>query len=89
MKTLFASCKSNEIIFHFRSDYNKLTYGTGTNVPNGGPMDQLLRAIAPNCSQLILQCTVGNTTMNGFDCCAKIFDPVPYFTAQGIFLVTL
>jgi hypothetical protein len=46
-------------------------------------MDQLLRAVAPNCSQLILQCMVGNTTMSGFDCCAKIFDPVPYFTAQG------
>ena len=69
-------------IFSLRSDYNKLNYGTG-GPTFGGPMDQLMRAIAPNCSQLILQCMVGNTTMNGFECCDKIFDPIPYFTAQG------
>ena len=66
-----------------RSDYNKISYGTSTNAPTGGAMDQLLRAIAPNCTQLILQCTVGNATMSGFDCCTRIFDPNPYFTAQG------
>ena len=65
-----------------RSEYNKLSYGTSGTI-SGGPREQLLRAIAPNCSQLILQCVVGKAVFNGFDCCAKFFDPIPYFTDSG------
>ena len=69
-----------------RSEYNKISYGSnGQSIP-GGPMEQLLRAIAPNCSQLILSCTIGKAVFNGFDCCAKYFDPTPYFTDGGKFL---
>ena len=65
-----------------RSDYNKLSYGTSGAI-SGGPLEQLLRAVAPNCSQLILQCVIGKAVMNGFDCCAKYFDTNPYFTDSG------
>ena len=65
-----------------RSDYNKISYGAGGAIP-GGPMEQLLRAIAPNCTQLILSCTIGKQIMNGWECCQKIFDPNPYFTVAG------
>lgn len=65
------------------------TFGSSTQnqfvntPPYGTAMDNLFRAISPNCTQLILQCTFGNTTMNGWDCCNNLFDPNPYFTAYG------
>jgi hypothetical protein len=65
-----------------RSDYNKISYGTTGAIP-GGPREQLLRAIAPNCTQLILQCVVGKQIMTGWECCRSIFDPNPYFTSAG------
>jgi hypothetical protein len=46
-------------------------------------MEQLLRVIAPNCTQLILQCVVGKAVISGWDCCRNYFDPNPYFTASG------
>jgi len=49
-------------------------------------MEQLLRAIAPNCSQFILNCKIGKAFFNGFDCCAKYFDPTPIFTDGGKFV---
>jgi hypothetical protein len=42
-----------------------------------------LRAIAPNCTQFILQCEVGKLTMSGWQCCKELFDPNPYFTKSG------
>jgi hypothetical protein len=43
-------------------DYNKISYGTTGAIP-GGPEEQLLRAIAPNCTQLILQCIIGKQVL--------------------------
>ena len=66
-----------------RPEFNKISYGlTGQSI-SGGPLEQLLRAVAPNCSQLILQCAIGKAVMNGFDCCSKYFDQNPYFTESG------
>ena len=33
--------------------------------------------------QLILQCTTGNSIMNGTVCCNTIFNPAPYITPYG------
>ena len=66
-----------------RPEYNKISYGVNGQTIPGGPMEQLLRAISSNCSQLILQCSIGKATFNGYDCCAKYFDPIPYFTDGG------
>ena len=68
-----------------RSEYNRLSYGASGTIP-GGPREQLLRAIAPNCTQLILQCVIGKQIMTGWDCCTKIFNPTPYFTSAGNFV---
>ena len=65
-----------------RADYNKISFGPTGALP-GGAREQLLRAIAPNCTQLILQCIVGKQIMTGWECCAKMFDPTPYFTVAG------
>jgi hypothetical protein len=40
-----------------RAIYNPVNYGSGA-VP-GGAKELLLRSLAPNCTQLILQCAVG------------------------------
>jgi len=69
-----------------RSDFNKIYYGSNGQPIPGGPMEQLLRAIAPNCSQFILNCKIGKAFFNGFDCCAKYFDPTPIFTDGGKFV---
>ncbi len=58
-----------------KPEFNKISYGTSGAI-SGGPMEQLLRAIAPNCTQFIMQCSVGKATMNGWDCCKNYFDPV-------------
>jgi hypothetical protein len=65
-----------------RPEYNRLSYGPTGAIP-GGPKEQLLRAIAPNCTQLILQCIVGKQIMTGWECCQRMFDPNPYFTVAG------
>jgi hypothetical protein len=65
-----------------RSAYSQISYGT-TGATAGGAKEQLLRAIAPNCTQLILQCTFGKQIMSGWDCCSRVFDPNPYFTQAG------
>jgi len=77
-------CKAaRKTLVKLTPEYNKIAYGSnGQSIP-GGPMEQLLRAIAPNCSQLILQCNIGKAIFSGYDCCAKYFDPIPYFTDGG------
>jgi hypothetical protein len=66
-----------------RPAYAQASYGS-TAVVSGGAREQLLRAIAPNCTQLILQCTLGKQVLSGWDCCSRVFDPTPYFTPAGI-----
>ena len=46
-------------------------------------LNKLLEAIAPNCTQFILECQVGPTSFTGEQCCGKIFDPNPIFTRYG------
>ena len=65
-----------------RPIYNPVNYGSGGVVP-GGAKEQLLRSLAPNCTQLIVQCAVGRQVFSGLDCCNRIFDPNPYFTQAG------
>ena len=65
-----------------RSTYSQAAYSTSGVIP-GGAKEQLLRALAPNCTQLILQCAVGKRVLTGVDCCSQIFDPNPYFTQAG------
>ena len=65
-----------------RPVYSQSNFGS-TGVVAGGAVEQLLRAIAPNCTQLILQCSLGKLVLNGWDCCTRVFDPNPYFTQAG------
>ena len=65
-----------------RPTYSQISYGT-TGVAAGGAKEQLLRSIAPNCTQMILQCAIGKQIMSGFECCSRVFDPNPYFTQAG------
>ena len=71
----------SSVIFS-RPDYSRIRY-SGNSMVSGGPVEMLLRAIAPNCTQLILKCVVGKLTMTGWQCCKEMFDPNPYFTKSG------
>ena len=66
-----------------RPDFNKISYGS-SGALSGGPMEQLLRAVAPNCTQLIMQCSIGKAVMSGWDCCRNYFDQNPYYTESGV-----
>ena len=48
-----------------------------------GSYDKLLSAIAPNCTQFILECTVGTTIYSGKECCGTVFDAKPILTRYG------
>jgi len=73
-------CTSYTLAYHFETVL-KLFLLSGAI--SGGPREQLLRAIAPNCTQLILQCIIGKAVLTGWDCCANYFDQTPYFTSSG------
>ena len=53
-----------------------------------GSVQKLLEAVAPTCSEFILECEIANTVMNGTECCASLFDPTPTFSQYGKFNLT-
>lgn len=65
-----------------KPEFNRISYGT-SGALSGGPIEQLLRAAATNCTQLILHCDIGKASYTGWDCCRLYFDPNPYFTQSG------
>ena len=42
-----------------------------------------MEAVAPTCSEFILECEIANTVMNGTECCSSLFDPTPTFSQYG------
>ena len=53
-----------------------------------GNYEKLLKAIAPNCTQFILECRVENKVYTGKECCGTIIDSNPIFTRFGTCFTT-
>ncbi len=49
----------------------------------GQDLDKLLKAMAPNCTEFILECKLGSIIKNGKQCCTQIFDPAPFLSRYG------
>ena len=45
--------------------------------------EKLLKAIAPNCTEFILECQVGNKIYTGKECCGTIINETPMLTRFG------
>ena len=45
--------------------------------------EMLLKTIAPNCTEFILECQVGNKVYSGKECCGTIIDEKPMLTRFG------
>ena len=54
----------------------------------GGSYDKLISAISPNCTQFILECTVGTKIYTGKECCGTVFDPKPVMSRYGTCFTT-
>ena len=79
-----------------------LVYATNTKIPTlmeeinlvlqrpefNGNYEKLLKAIAPNCTQFILECRVENKVYTGKECCGTIIDSNPIFTRFGTCFTT-
>lgn len=54
------------------------------DTPNyNGNLNKLIMDMAPNCTQFILECQLGNVVYNGASCCSQIFNPSPIITQHG------
>lgn len=54
----------------------------------GNQMNKLINAMVPNCTDFILECTVGSTTYKGQDCCGNFVDATPVLTRYGTCFTT-
>ena len=54
----------------------------------GTDINKLVNAIAPNCTEFILECSVGTTIFTGKECCGTVFSATPVFTRYGTCFTT-
>ena len=54
----------------------------------GTDVNKLVNAIAPNCTEFILECSVGTTIFTGKECCGTVFSATPVFTRYGTCFTT-
>ena len=55
-----------------------------TKTDYNSSLDALVKSVAPNCTQFILECQIGSSTkLTGEECCQTIFNPKPFLTEYG------
>ena len=62
--------------------FNNLDTAVNANLYNGSHL-RLIKAVSPNCSDLILECQLGNRVLDGPQCCSQMFDPEPVYNQYG------
>eukprot|EP00095_Tigriopus_kingsejongensis_P007532 maker-scaffold1035_size68272-snap-gene-0.12 protein:Tk07532 transcript:maker-scaffold1035_size68272-snap-gene-0.12-mRNA-1 annotation:"hypothetical protein DAPPUDRAFT_310184" len=61
---------------------------TLTNSKYNGSYEKLIQAVAPKCSEFILECQFGLDALTGLECCQTYFDPTPIINQYGTCFTT-
>ena len=81
-RDIFLWLKSGKAYFFQVDDIRRNLDETLADYANGN-YQTLMEAVAPNCSALVLECSVAGEEMDGAACCGSLFNPKPIINQYG------